>query len=136
MAIVKMILTNGFEPDLRVYKEAKYLISKGHKVEIICWDREARYKDKPNEIIEVIVNDPVAENEEIYKEYGYKTTDFDNINNIDCAVVAVAHKKYKQIEWTSMEHMFNNNGQKVMIDIKSIYNQKQLENNGFLYWSL
>ena len=54
MAIVKMILTNGFDPDLRVYKEAKYIISLGHQLEIICWDRESRYKDKPSETIEGI----------------------------------------------------------------------------------
>lgn len=54
MAIIKMILTNGFDPDLRVYKEAKYLISQGHEVEIICWDRQNKYKDKPTEIIDGI----------------------------------------------------------------------------------
>lgn len=54
MAIVKMILTNGFDPDVRVFKEAKYIASLNHKVEILCWDRESRYKDKPNEIIEGI----------------------------------------------------------------------------------
>ena len=35
--IIKMILTNSFSPDVRVFKEAKYLTSKGHDVEIICW---------------------------------------------------------------------------------------------------
>lgn len=35
-----MILTNGFDPDVRVYKESKYLIDKGFEVTILCWDRE------------------------------------------------------------------------------------------------
>lgn len=43
---VKMILTNRFDPDVRVYKEAKYLVSKGFSVEILCWDRENDYKHK------------------------------------------------------------------------------------------
>lgn len=34
-----MILTNAFSPDVRVYKEAKYLVSKGNKVTILCWDK-------------------------------------------------------------------------------------------------
>ncbi len=38
---ITMFLTNGFEPDVRVYKEAEYLISKGYKVTILCWDRDA-----------------------------------------------------------------------------------------------
>ena len=35
-----MILTNGFGPDVRVYKEAKYLVGRGFDVEILCWDRK------------------------------------------------------------------------------------------------
>ena len=46
---VIMILTNGFAPDLRVYKEAQYITSKGYEVEILCWDREAMFKKKPTE---------------------------------------------------------------------------------------
>lgn len=48
-----MILTNGFDPDVRVYKEAKYLVSKGKKVTILCWDRKGIY---PNEEIRDRIN--------------------------------------------------------------------------------
>ena len=34
-----MILTNRFDPDVRVFKEAKYLVDIDFKVEILCWDR-------------------------------------------------------------------------------------------------
>ena len=37
---VIMLLTNSFDPDVRVYKEAKYLISKGFLVSILCWDKD------------------------------------------------------------------------------------------------
>ncbi|KAF5064299.1 Glycosyl transferase 4-like domain protein [anaerobic digester metagenome] len=40
---VKMILTNRFDPDVRVYKEARYLTAQGFDVEILCWDRENEY---------------------------------------------------------------------------------------------
>lgn len=36
-----MLLTNAFDPDVRVYKEAKYLVDKGCYVEILCWDRDS-----------------------------------------------------------------------------------------------
>ena len=36
---VYMILTNSFSPDVRVYKEAKYLVEIGLNVTILCWDR-------------------------------------------------------------------------------------------------
>lgn len=51
---VKMIVTNRFDPDVRVYKEAKYLVSCGMDVEILCWDREGEYRDKEYENIDGI----------------------------------------------------------------------------------
>lgn len=50
-----MILTNSFDPDVRVYKEALYLVSKGVSVEIICWDRKGSDSNYPeNELIDGI----------------------------------------------------------------------------------
>lgn len=46
---IAMILTNGFDPDPRVYKEALSLTKLGHKVEIICWDRECKHSSTPVE---------------------------------------------------------------------------------------
>jgi len=36
---IYMILTNSFSPDVRVYKEAKYLTKLGMDITILCWDR-------------------------------------------------------------------------------------------------
>lgn len=49
-----MVLTNGFDPDVRVYKEAKYLVNKGHNVEILCWDRKCEYTEKTEDVLEGI----------------------------------------------------------------------------------
>lgn len=46
---ILMILSNGFDPDVRMHKQAKALAAAGHRVEIFCWDRENRYPDKPVE---------------------------------------------------------------------------------------
>lgn len=51
---IAMILTNGFDPDPRVYKEAKSLTKLGHKITILCWDREGTYIDKPEEDLDGI----------------------------------------------------------------------------------
>lgn len=48
---IAMILTNGFDPDPRVYKEAVSLTRMGHKIEILCWDRECKYLGKGEEIL-------------------------------------------------------------------------------------
>ena len=37
---ITMLLTNAFDPDPRVFKEAQYLIEKGFKVIVLCWDKE------------------------------------------------------------------------------------------------
>lgn len=44
---ILMLLTNGFDPDMRVHKEASSLAKMGHKVDIWCWDRERKHKYKP-----------------------------------------------------------------------------------------
>lgn len=49
-----MIVTNRYDPDIRVHKEAKYLVSRGFDVEILCWDRENEYIDKATEKIDNI----------------------------------------------------------------------------------
>lgn len=51
---VYMILTNGYDPDLRVFKEAKFIKNLGNDIEILCWDRENKYLDKKCEVIEGI----------------------------------------------------------------------------------
>ena len=45
-----MLLNNCFDPDVRVYKEAKYLVDKGIDVESICLDKKNKYLDKPEDI--------------------------------------------------------------------------------------
>ena len=39
---VLMLLTNAFDPDPRVYQEAKALVANGYDVTILCWDRDLR----------------------------------------------------------------------------------------------
>ena len=47
---VIMLLDNAFNPDTRVYKEAKYLINNNINVKILCLDKKNKFKDKPYEI--------------------------------------------------------------------------------------
>lgn len=52
MAKIIMILTNRFDPDVRVLKEARYLVQRGHQVTILCWDRNIDYPDLENQWID------------------------------------------------------------------------------------
>lgn len=49
-----MLLDNCFDPDVRVYKEAKYLSENANDVEILCLDKKNKYKNNPKEIIDNI----------------------------------------------------------------------------------
>lgn len=51
---IAMLLTNGFDPDPRVFKEAKTLTKYGHHVEILCWDRSGKYISTPTENLDGI----------------------------------------------------------------------------------
>ncbi len=46
MKKILMIRSNPFEPDERVYKEAKSLIENGYDVTLLCWDRELKYPEE------------------------------------------------------------------------------------------
>lgn len=52
MAKIIMTLTNRFDPDVRVLKEARYLVQKGHSVTILCWDRNNEYPDLEDQWID------------------------------------------------------------------------------------
>ena len=54
MKHITFILTNGFFPDVRVYKEAKYLVEQGFFATILCWDRDVSRKLPEYEILDGI----------------------------------------------------------------------------------
>ena len=43
-----MLLSNAFDPDPRVYQEAKTLVSNGYSVTILCWDRDRKALAREN----------------------------------------------------------------------------------------
>jgi len=49
-----MILTNPFNPDVRVYKEAIYLTQNGAEVDILCWDRRKGAPAQETEVVDGI----------------------------------------------------------------------------------
>jgi glycosyltransferase involved in cell wall biosynthesis len=56
MSIIAMLLSNPFRPDPRVLKEATSLAERGHRVSIICWDRQREMspREKPVSRIDII----------------------------------------------------------------------------------
>lgn len=86
--------------------------------------------------VEVLVHDPVADKEEVLREYGIELVEKDELTNLNGIVLAVAHKVFKD-EYTLdfFNHLYATD-EKVLVDVKSVLNRKDCESEGFTYWSL
>lgn len=85
-----------------------------------------------------VVVDPQASKEEAYEEYGVELKDIRDIRNADCIIVAVAHDEFKKLDLDVLERMFAEGKpeEKVLVDVKGIYEPKSIEKKGFSYWRL
>lgn len=88
--------------------------------------------------INPIVVDPIADPVEVMKEYGIELTDIKEIENADCLVFAVAHECFKNMDWYEINFLYGNikNQDRILIDIKSIFEKSVVEQNKYTYWRL
>ncbi|MFP4698648.1 MAG: nucleotide sugar dehydrogenase [Eubacteriales bacterium] len=88
--------------------------------------------------IDPIVVDPEADIEEAKYEYGIDLVNIKDVNNADCLVLAVAHDIFKQMSWEDINALYGDveNKDKVLIDVKSILNRREIEEKGCYYWRL
>ena len=89
--------------------------------------------------IEPIVTDPLADKNELANEYGIDLVDISEIKNVDCLVIVVAHDSYKRLSIDQLDDMFNKdfrNEEKVIIDVKGIYNKQEITRRNYVYWRL
>lgn len=128
---------------------------KGAKVAILgmtfkedCPDvRNSKVIDIINELkeygINVFVADPIADENEVKREYGIDLTKFENIKNIDAVIVAVGHKEYMELTLESIKKLYeekpdslNSEDKLVLVDVKGIFNKKEAQLKNYLYWRL
>ncbi len=89
--------------------------------------------------IKVRVVDPVVDKAEFNKKFGAEIVDIKDIHNADCLVFLVAHQQFRDLQPADLERMFKAKkirSKHVLIDIKSIFEQKAIEERGYFYWSL
>jgi len=84
---------------------------------------------------DIMVFDPVAEWEQVYKEYGIEMIGYSGINNMDAAVFCVAHDDFKKIDLLELKSKFRNK-YPYIFDVKGIFDRKAAEKAGFKYWRL
>jgi len=86
--------------------------------------------------IDVLVHDPLAEKEEVREEFNIELIDEDELTDLDCIVLAVPHNIFKETYTLDKLASMYRNEKKVLVDVKSVFDQNECEVKGIHYWSL
>jgi UDP-N-acetyl-D-galactosamine dehydrogenase len=109
--------------------------------------------------IEIKVIDPVADKDDLWREYQINLCEVAEVKDVDAAIFAVPHEEFKAIRLEDIKRMFriteNINSDIVdevavtsessvdsvkndcaLIDVRGIFNRKEAEDMGYLYWRL
>lgn len=88
--------------------------------------------------IEPVVVDPWASERDAMHEYGVTLTKLECVKNADCIIVAVAHNEFKALTLSEIKKMYRNcdDSEKVLIDVKGLYNVAELKTSGMKFWRL
>ena len=85
-----------------------------------------------------IVADPQASPYDAKREYGIDLVKLEDICEVDCLVIAVAHNEFKVMSLEDYDSFFADvpNEEKIFIDIKSILNTEELSKKKYSFWKL
>ena len=134
--IKKLILAN------KVVRQAKVVVLGMTFKENTPDTRNSKVVDIINHLkeygIDPIIVDPEADAEEAKHEYDIDLVDIKDVQNADCIVLAVAHDSLKSMSWDEIDNLYGNfeNENKILIDVKSILDRKEIEEKGYSYWRL
>jgi UDP-N-acetyl-D-galactosamine dehydrogenase len=109
--------------------------------------------------VEVKVVDPIVDQDDLWHEYRINPCEISEIKEMDAVIFAVPHQEFKSISLADVKKMYRSSGDmyfqaeamkeiaatsefnidfgsNVLMDIKGIFNRKEAEDAGFLYWRL
>lgn len=89
--------------------------------------------------IQPVVCDEWADKEVAKKEYGVDLVSMDKIPKADCVIVAVGHDAFKTMSTNELKSLFregSTDDEKILIDVKSLYNLEELKDSGLRFWRL
>ncbi len=82
---------------------------------------------------EVIVYDPLVEDDIIKQEFNVKNVNFNDIGKVDVAILFSPHKVFKKITLEKLKEKLN---YPILIDVKSFYDTNKARRLGFIYKNL
>lgn len=85
-----------------------------------------------------VVIDPWASKIEAMNEYGIELKDMEDAREADCIIIAVAHDEFKNLKLDDIKKLYKvgNDNEKVLLDIKGLYNVLELKDSGLRWWRL
>jgi UDP-N-acetyl-D-galactosamine dehydrogenase len=83
--------------------------------------------------INVQAHDPLADPAEVKHEYGLGVVPFDELKPAAAVVVAVAHRQYREMGVEAYKGLMTGS---VLIDVKGIFRQEEVEQAGIRFWRL
>lgn len=136
-AIIKQLVLAG-----KVVKDAKIAIL-GITFKENCPDvRNSKVVDIIKRLHEFGINplvvDPWANADEVNHEYKVALGSVEDVKDLDCLVLAVAHKEFAELSLAKLDTFFKvmPNDEKVIIDIKNLCKLEDLKDKGYRYWRL
>ncbi|MBE6131287.1 MAG: nucleotide sugar dehydrogenase [Erysipelotrichaceae bacterium] len=88
--------------------------------------------------VKPIVCDPVADAPDAEKFYGVNLVNIEELKDLDCLIIAVAHQEFKALSNEDLAKMFKDvpNDKKIIVDVKGVRQKDELLALGYNYWRL
>ena len=88
--------------------------------------------------IDPIVSDPWADEKEAEREYGIKLVKLEDVKDVDCVIVAVAHSLYIELGINSIISKYSSKQyvNTILVDVKGIYPADCFSDKKYIYWRL
>lgn len=88
--------------------------------------------------VEPLVVDPWSDPQDAKKEYGVTLTPMEEIKDVDCIIFAVAHNEFRELTMDKIDSFYCDcpNNEKVLIDVKGMFDVAVLEKSGYVWWRL
>lgn len=85
-----------------------------------------------------VIADPVADAEEAKNEYGLELVPWEAIRGMNAVVFAVAHSCFRLLTLADMDRLFGATPpeQRVLLDVKGLFERVKYEGAGYTYWRL
>ncbi len=82
--------------------------------------------------------DPWADPDAARREYGVELTKIEDVKDADCVIVAVAHNEFRELGLGGVEKLYRtgNIEERVLIDVKGLFQIKQLQASRIQWWRL